>query len=75
MAKNLVSRPILSPLGQIRGAIFFFSSKILLRQSLIRYHGQLSSRTITETINDPILRILNDGQTKGQMNRRTRVIS
>ena len=74
MAKNLVSRPILSPLGQIRGAIFFFS-KILLRQSLIRYHGQLSSCTITETINDPILRILNDGQTKGQMNRRTRVIS
>ena len=31
----------------------------------LRYHGQLSSYTISEITNDPILRKLSDGRTDG----------
>ena len=34
--------------------------------SVTRYHGQLSSCTISEKTNDPILRKLSDGRTDGQ---------
>ena len=32
----------------------------------LRYHGQLSSYTISEITNDPILRKLSDGRTGGR---------
>ena len=35
-----------------------------------RYHGQLSSRTISKKTDDPILRKLSDGRTDGQTDRR-----
>ena len=41
-------------------SIFFFKN---LAPSVTRYHGQLSSCTISEKTNDPILRKLNDEQT------------
>ena len=37
-----------------------------LASSVTRYHGQLSSSTILEITNDPILRKLSDGQTDRQ---------
>ena len=62
MAKNLVSGPILA---QIQAAnflfIFFFFKTLTL--SVTRYHGQLSSCTISEKTNDPILRKLSNGRT------------
>ena len=59
MAKNLGS-PIL-----------FFFSKIWLRQSLeIKDHGQLSSCTIPENTNDPIVRKLSDGRTNRPTDKR-----
>ena len=69
MAKNLLSGPILVPLAQIRDAKFFPQKN--LTSSVTRYHGQLSSCTISEKPNDPILRKFSDGETDGQMNRRT----
>ena len=57
MAKNLVSGLISAHLAQIL--------------SVTRYHGQLSSRTISEKTNDPILRKLSDRQMNRQMDRRT----
>ena len=42
--------------------IFFFFYKNL-NPSVTRYHGQLSSCTISEKTNNPILRKLSDGQT------------
>ena len=58
---------------------FFFFFKILA-QSVTRYNGQLSSCTISEKTNNPILRKLvkdgwTDGQTDRQKDRRARVIS
>ena len=54
----------------------FFSTN--LASSVTRCHGQLSSCRISENTNNPILRKLIDrqteGQTKGQTDRRTRVI-
>ena len=47
----------------------FFLENLAL--SVIRYHGQLSSCTISETTNDPILRRLNDGWTDGRTDGRT----
>ena len=60
MAKNLVLGPILAHLAQIWAPNFFFKN---LAASVTRYHGQLSSCTISEKTNDPILRKLSDGQT------------
>ena len=57
MPKNLVSGPILVHLAV---AFFFFEN---LAPSVTRYHGQLSSYTISEKTNDPILRKLSDGRT------------
>ena len=48
---------------------FYFFSKIYL--SITRYYGQLSSSTISEKNNDPILRKLSDGRMDGQTNRPT----
>ena len=61
---------------------FFFLVKILAL-SVTRCHGQLSSCTIPEKTNDPILKKLRDGQTEGytdeqteeQTHRQTRVSS
>ena len=39
--------------------------------SVTRYHGQLSSCTISEKTNDPILRKLNDGRTDGRTDGQT----
>ena len=60
MAKNLVSGLILAHLAQIRAANFLFFFFKNLASSVTRY---------------PILRKLSDGQTDGQTDRRTRVIS
>ena len=54
--------------GPNSGCQFFFSKN--LAPSLTRCHGQLSSCTISEKTNDPILSKFSDGQT----DRRTRVI-
>ena len=43
--------------------------------SVARYHGQLSSCTISEKASDPILRNLSDAATDGRTDGRTRVIS
>ena len=43
-----------------------FQGKLNLAFSVTRYHGQLSSCTISEKTYDPILRKLNDGWTDGQ---------
>ena len=74
--------PNLGQLGPIGRAIFFFIfffyfffSKIWLRQSLENHgHGQLSSCTILEKTNDPILKRFSDGRRDeriGQTDRRT----
>ena len=63
MEKNLVSGSILAHFAQIQAAKFFFKN---LASSVTRYHGQLSSCTISEKTNDPILRKLSDGRTDGQ---------
>ena len=47
---------------------FFFKN---LASSVLTYHGQLSSCTISEKTNDPILRKLSDGQTNGWTDGRT----
>ena len=72
MAKKQVSGPMLAHLAQIWAANFFFFKN--LAWSVTRYHGQLSSCTISEETNDPILRKLvmdgwTDGGTHGQTNR------
>ena len=56
--------PNLGPLDPNSGRqIFFFFSKNLAL-SVTRYHGQLSSCTISEKTNDPILRkLVTDGRT------------
>ena len=46
------------------GHQFFFFKNLAL--STTRYHGQLSSCTISEKTNDPILRKLSDGRNDGQ---------
>ena len=46
---------------------FFFPKN--LAPSLTRYHGQLSSSTISEKTNDPNLRKLSDRRTDGQTNK------
>ena len=56
MKKKLVS----GPYGPSSGCqVFFFKN---LASSVTRYHGQLSSCTISEKTNDPILRKLTNGR-------------
>ena len=64
--------PDLGPLGLVKFAlqIFFFFFFGDLASSVTRYHGQLSSCTISEKTNDPILRKLSDGRTDGQTDGR-----
>ena len=47
---------------------FFFFSKNLA-PSVTRYHGQLSSSTISEKTNDPVLRKFSEGRTDRQTER------
>ena len=54
MAKKQVLGLILDHLTQIRAARIFFLEN--LTSSVTRYHDQLSSCTISEKTNDPILR-------------------
>ena len=63
MVKNRVSSPILAHLTQIRTPNFVFQK---LTSSVTRYHGQLSSCTISEKTNGPILRKLSDGRKDGR---------
>ena len=74
MAKRVVLDPIFDYLAQSRlwpicskfwppNFFFEFFSQAL---SVSRYHGQLSSYTISEKTNDPILRKLSGGRTDGQ---------
>ena len=55
------SGPNFGPLDPDSGRYIFF---INLASSGTRYHGQLSSCTMSEKTNDPILRKLCDGQTE-----------
>ena len=48
--------------------IFFFKN---MASSVVRYHGQLSSCTVWEKNNDPILRKLGDGRTCGRTDEPT----
>ena len=65
MAKNLVSGAILPKFGP---PIF----KKNLPSSLTRYHGQLSSCTVSEKVNDSFLRKLSDGRANRQTGGRTK---
>ena len=58
-------------LGGSQKSFFFFFFKNLA-SSVARYHGQLSSSTISEKTNNPVL---SDGQMDRQIDRQTRVIS
>ena len=60
MAKILISDPILAHLAQIWATTYFFKN---LASLVTRYHGQLSSCTISEKTNYPILRKFSDGRT------------
>ena len=64
--KKLVLEPSLVHLAKIRVANFFFLN---LAPSVTRYHGQLSSCTISEETYDSILRKLSDRRTGGQTDR------
>ena len=48
---------------------FFFFKNLAL--SVTRFHGQISSCTIPEKTNDPILRSFNDSRTDGQTDGQT----
>ena len=65
--KTLILGPILAPLAQIQATNFFFKNLAL---PVTRYHGQLSSCTISEETNDPILRKVSDGWTDRRIDRR-----
>ena len=67
-AKNPHFGPDLGPVGPNSGRQFFFKK---LASSVTGYHGQLSSCTISEKTNDPILRKFSDGRTDGQTGRQT----
>ena len=53
----------MAPLTHIRATDFFSE---ILTLSVTRYHGQLSSCTISEKTNGPILRKICDGRRDGQ---------
>ena len=67
--KKLVSETILAPLAQIQ-ADNFFSFKNLA-SAVLRYHGQLSSFTISEKTNDSISRNFSDRWMDRPMDRPT----
>ena len=67
MAKKLVLGRILTYLDQIWAAKFISKNLAL---SITRYHGQLSC-TVSEKINDPILRKRSDGWTDGRKDGHT----
>ena len=71
MAKKPIFGPIFVHLAQNSGQQFFFFVFKNLAPSVTRYHGQLSSCTISETANDSILRKLSDGRTDEQADRPT----
>ena len=56
--------PDFGPFGPNSDHQFFFFKN--LARSVTRYHGQLSSCTISEKTNDPNLRKLSDGRTDGR---------
>ena len=66
IAKNILGL-ILAPWPRIWAIKFFFLKN--LASSVPRCHDQLSSCTISEKTNDPILRKFSDGQTDGQTSR------
>ena len=66
-AKKPSFGPNFGPFGPNLGHQFFFFKNL----AATRYHGQLSSCTISEKTNDPILRKLSDGRTDGQTDRQT----
>ena len=67
MAKKPSFGPDFAPYGPNSGwQIFFFKN---LASWVTRYHGQLSSCTISEKANDPILRKLSDRRTDGWRDR------
>ena len=66
--KTIVFGSILAHLTQIQAANIFSFKNLTL--SVTNYHGQLSSCTISEKINGPILRKLNEGQTDRQSDER-----
>ena len=57
--------------GQNLGHQFFFFSQKNLAPSVPRYYGQLSSCTISEKTDNPILRKLSDGGTNGPTDGQT----
>ena len=57
-------RSDLGPLPRIQTAKFFFFKNLAL--SVTRFQCQLSSCTISEKTNDPILRKLSERRTEGQ---------
>ena len=68
MTKNLILD--LGPnLGRKKKKFFFFFKN--LASSVTRYNGQISSCTISDKTNDPILRKLRDGRTDGRKDGRT----
>ena len=67
--------PDLGRLGSNLGCKNYFLSKNLA-SSVTRYHGHLSSCTISEKTNDPILRkFSDDGWMDGRTDRRAKVAS
>ena len=62
--RNWKKKLVLTHLIQIRANNFFFFKNMALL--VARCHGQLSSSTISEKTNDPILRKLSDGRTDGR---------
>ena len=67
MAKKSPSLvPDFDSFDSIQAANFFLQKS---GSSVTRCHGQLSSCTISEKTNDPILRKVSDGQTDGQTNK------
>ena len=65
MAKKPSFGPDFCPFDPNSGRqfLFFFFKNLAL--SVTKYYGQLSSCTILEKTNDPILRKLSDGRTDG----------
>ena len=58
-----------SHIGEFGPPIFLFFFFKNLVPSVTRYHGQLSSSTISEKTNDPVLRKFSEGRTDRQTER------
>ena len=67
--ENSYFRPELGLLGPNSGRQFFLDKN--LTSYVTRYYGQLSSCTISEKTNDPILKKFSDGRTDGRTDRQT----